>query len=149
MRTGDAGDRAFVHELGLRSASTSVSNVRATEHAEVLGAFDKLLAFVWTRDHDLLVAESEGERIGFLLLLYDIPDEVSNTPQAFVAYTAVEPAHWRRGAGRALLKEGERRARERGMQYVSLMVTETNDAARALYARAGYLTERRMLTKPV
>ena len=43
------------------------------------------------RRHAALIAERDGERVGFLLLLYDMPDEVTLTQQAFVAYTAVEP----------------------------------------------------------
>jgi ribosomal protein S18 acetylase RimI-like enzyme len=85
--------------------------------------------------------------VGFLVLLYDLPDEVTLTAQAFVAYTAVEPFARGRGVGRALLEAAEAAAREAGLQYVSLMVTEDNDAARALYDRAGFQTERRMMTK--
>jgi len=35
------------------------------------------------------------------------------------------------------------------LPYMSLMVTEENEAARALYERAGYVTERRLLSKPL
>ena len=67
--------------------------------------------------------------------------------QAFVAYTAVEPHARGRGVARALLVAAEERARAAGLGYVSLMVTDENAPARALYEGAGYVTERRMLTK--
>jgi ribosomal protein S18 acetylase RimI-like enzyme len=60
---------------------------------------------------------------------------------------AVEPSHARRGIGRALLDAVEALARERGIPHLSLMVTDENAAARALYDRAGFATERRLLTK--
>lgn len=147
MRSGGRDDHAFVHDLGVRSSLTSVAALREADEAGVVLAFEGLLAFVQRRDHDVLIAEADGVAAGFLVLLYDVPDEVTGVAQAFVAYTAVEPAQRRRGLGAALMREAERRTRERGLRYVSLMVTEENAAARALYAGAGFATERRMLTK--
>jgi len=80
-------------------------------------------------------------------MLDTLPDEVTRMPQGFIAYMAVEPELRERGAGARLLEAAEREARKRGLPYVALMVTEENAAARALYERAGYLTERRLLCK--
>ncbi|HTJ25696.1 MAG TPA: GNAT family N-acetyltransferase [Candidatus Limnocylindria bacterium] len=147
VRRGTRDERAFVRDLGRRSASSSVSSVRDARFDDVLLSFDRLLDFVFGRHHELLIADEDGSPVGFLVLLYDLPDEVTLTAQAFVAYTAVEPFARGRGVGRALLEAAEAAAREAGLQYVSLMVTEDNDAARALYDRAGFQTERRMMTK--
>jgi len=147
VRRGSPDDRTFVRDLAHRTAASSVSAVRAARNDDVLESFDRLAEFVYSRRHDVLIAEEDGERVGFLLLLFDVPDEVTLTQQAFVAYTAVEPHARERGVGHALLLAAEERARAAGLGYVSLMVTEQNAPARALYERAGYLTERRMLTK--
>jgi ribosomal protein S18 acetylase RimI-like enzyme len=147
VRAGDRGDREFVRDLGRRSASSSVSPVRVARYDDVVDAFEKLTEFVFGRRHDVLIAEEHGERVGFLLLLYDIPDEVTLTEQAFVAYTAVEPAARGRGVGRALMEAVDGFARAHGMRYVSLMVTDDNAPARALYDHMGFTTERRMMTK--
>ncbi|HEX3549206.1 MAG TPA: GNAT family N-acetyltransferase [Candidatus Elarobacter sp.] len=147
VRTGGGDDRAFVRDLGRRSASTSVSPLRAARDEDVLEAFDRLIDFVWTRRHDALIAETDGARAGFLLLLYDVPDEVTLAEQAFVAYMAVEPSVRDRGVGRALLDAAEANARAHGLRALSLMVTDDNAPARALYEHAGFVTERRMLTK--
>jgi ribosomal protein S18 acetylase RimI-like enzyme len=114
-------------------------------------AFDRLVAFIYARQHELLIAERDGtgERLGFILLLRDMPDEVTNLEQGFVAYMAVEPAAQRQGVGTALLRAAEDLSRAFGLPALSLMVTEDNVAARELYARAGFLTERRMMTKPL
>jgi ribosomal protein S18 acetylase RimI-like enzyme len=149
VRPGSERDRDFVRELGRRSGASSVSAVRGARYDDVLAAFDRLIEFVFGRDHLVLIAQEHGVQVGFLLLLFDIPDEVTLTDQAFVAYTAVEPFARGRGAGRALMDAAEAAARERGLAYVSLMVTEDNSPARALYEGAGFVTERRMMTKPL
>jgi len=149
VRRGEKDDREFVRELGRRSATSSVSAVRLAKYDDVLSSFERLADWVYTRRHDLLIAEEHGERVGFLLLLYDVPDEVTLTDQAFVAYTAVEPFARGRGAGRAMMDAAEACALAHGLKYVCLMVTEDNAPARALYERAGFVTERRMLTKAI
>jgi ribosomal protein S18 acetylase RimI-like enzyme len=149
IRRGEREDRAFVHDLGRRSATSSISPVREARLDDVMDAFDHLAQFVYGRRHDMLIAEERGKAVGFLLLLLDIPDEVTLAPQAFVAYMAVEPAARGRGVGRALLDAAEAYGRAAGRPHISLMVTEDNAAARALYEGAGFVTERRMLTKPL
>ena len=94
-----------------------------------------------------LAAELDGRPAGFVLMLDELPDEVTGMEQGFIAYMAVEPGRRREGAGAALLKGVEDEARKRRLPYVSLMVTEDNVAARTLYERAGYSTERRLLCK--
>lgn len=149
VRTGDRGDREFVRDLGRRSASSSVSSVRTARYEDVLSSFERLAEFAYGRRHEVLIAERGGERLGFLLVLYDVPDEVTLTDQAFIAYMAVEPSARGTGIGRALLEATEQRARTHGLRYVSLMVTDENTPARTLYERAGFVPERRMLTKTV
>jgi len=147
VRSGDTRDHAFVRDLGCRVAASSISSLRPTDVENVVSAFVGLTAFVFTRSHDVLIAHDGAERLGFLLLLRDLPDEVTNTDQAFVAYMAVEPGAQRRGVGRALLVQAEVIARAAGLPHLALMVTEDNAAARALYGAMGFGTERRMLTK--
>ena len=147
VRRGNRDDRDFVRDLGRRSATSNVSAVRVAKHDDVLDATERLTEFVFTRKHDAFIAEDDGERVGFLLVLYDFPDEVTLTEQAFFAYAAVEPHARRRGVASALFAAAEERARAVGMQYVSLMVTEDNTPARTMYETSGFVTERRMMTK--
>ncbi len=144
-----AEDRAFVTDLGRRCAMTSVGSVRPAAEPAVRAAFDRLCEIVEEQSHVALIAEEDGRRIGFLLLLDGLPDEVTSLPQAFVAYMAVEPRDRRRGAGAALLAAAEDEAKRRGLPYMALMVTEENEAARRLYERSAYRTERRLLCKPL
>ena len=147
IRRGDYRDRAFVLDLGRRVAATSISSVRPTVLPLVENAFERLLAFIEFRAYDMLIA-GDTEPLGFLLLLRDMPDEVTSGEQAFVAYMAVEPRARRRGVARSLLLAAEEIALAAGLPHLSLMVTEDNLEARALYEAVGFATERRMMTKP-
>jgi ribosomal protein S18 acetylase RimI-like enzyme len=149
QKAGDAAaaDRAFVKELGRRCAMTSVGTLRRASEGAVRAAFDRLCDIVEDQPHVTLIAQSAQRRLGFLLLLDDLPDEVTSLPQGFVAYMAVDPECRRAGVGAALLAAAENEARRRGLPYMALMVTEENAAARRLYERGGYRTERRLLCK--
>ncbi|MDQ6825621.1 MAG: GNAT family N-acetyltransferase [Candidatus Eremiobacteraeota bacterium] len=147
IRVGTAVDRRFVAELGAGTVSDSVAPFRSAEQAMVEMSFERLLNFVWEQSHILLVALNEDRRVGFLLLLDTFPDEVTGMPQAFIAYMAVKPEYRRQGIGSALLHRAEVIARDLGLPYMALMVTEHNEAGRVVYENAGYITERRLLCK--
>ena len=147
IRRGTVSDRAFVVDLGRRVSPTSVSSLRVALQPLVEGAYERLVDYALAREHEILVADVDGVAAGFALLIYDLPDEITLSEQAFIAYMAVEPALQRRSIGRLLLASIEDHARRRGLPYLSLMVTEDNAAARELYAAAGFATERRLMTK--
>lgn len=147
IRRGTILDHGFVLDLGRRVSMASASSLRAAVPAVVQGSYARLTDQVFTRDHAVVVAELDGVAVGFALLVHDLPDEITLTDQAFIAYMAVEPAQHRHGIGRRLLEHIEEHARRRGLPYLALMVTEENEAARELYAGAGFTTERRLLMK--
>jgi ribosomal protein S18 acetylase RimI-like enzyme len=147
IRLGDERDRAFVLALGRRVAATSISTIRPAPLPLVELAYDRLIDVIFSHQYHLLIASDATGPRGFLLLLRDLPDEVTTTEQAFIAYMAVDPAAQRRGIGASLLQGAEELARAEGLGFLSLMVTEDNTAARELYHRFGLRTERRMLTK--
>lgn len=149
IRLGDRRDRDFVLDLGRRVSATSISAIRPVPIALVETAFDRLIGYLFARTFDLFVAMDDSRPCGFLILLRDLPDEVTTTEQAFVAYMAVEPALRRRGIGAALLRAAEDLARADGLGFLSLMVTEDNLPARTLYERFGLRSERRMMTKAI
>lgn len=142
-----AADFAFVRQLGRESVMSSVGSLRPTTPALAMAAFDRLSEMVDTQSHVTLIATEDERRVGFLFLLDDLPDEVTLTEQGFIAYMAVDPSRNGVGIGTALLHAAEDEARQRGLPYIALMVTEENAAARRLYERAGYQMERRLLCK--
>jgi ribosomal protein S18 acetylase RimI-like enzyme len=90
---------------------------------------------------DLTLRTTPVWRWPSVMRLYWVGGRASPRPRErsfYVDALATDPAFRRRGAARALLDEAERQARDRGLPAVSLDTTLANDAARALYARAGY-----------
>jgi ribosomal protein S18 acetylase RimI-like enzyme len=76
-----------------------------------------------------------------VLRLYWVGGRASPTPREnslYIDALATDPEFRRRGAARALLDQAEHEARAQGLPAVSLDTTMTNEAARALYAAAGY-----------
>jgi ribosomal protein S18 acetylase RimI-like enzyme len=144
-----AADRDFVQALGRRSVMSSVGSLRRTTEPAAATAFERLCDIVAGQSHVTLIAHQKGERLGFLLMLDQLPDEVTLMDQGFVAYMAVEPKRQGMGVGAALLAAAEDEARRRGLPFMALMVTEENEPGRRLYERAGYRTERRLLCKPL
>jgi ribosomal protein S18 acetylase RimI-like enzyme len=149
VRPGTPDDRAYVIDLSQRTVMDSVAAFRPATHRQVIRALDRLFDSVDAQSHETLIVECDGRRAGFLIFLDELPDEVTALPQGFIAYMAVEPKLRGRGLASLLLAEAERMAKERGLPYMSLMVTEDNAPARELYERRGYLTERRLMSKPL
>jgi ribosomal protein S18 acetylase RimI-like enzyme len=147
VRVGTAEDRTFVVELGRATVMDSVAAFRHTPPPFARASLDRLFEVVEGQSHVLLIAEVDGERAGFLYLLDEFPEEVTGDRQGFIAYMAVDPARRGAGIGASLLAAAEDEARRRALPYMALMVTEENLAARRLYERNGYVTERRLLSK--
>jgi len=147
IRPGTSDDREFVEHLGKRTLVDSVAAWRHSSPPMLDVAFERLLTFVYDQPHHFFIAELTGKRAGFILTISSLPDEVTLEPQAFIAYMSVEPGMRRAGVAAELLRHTEQSARDLGMPYIALMVTEENEAARRLYESAGYITERRLLSK--
>jgi len=149
VRPARLDDRAFIDNLGATSAQETISPLRLVPIHVAADGFRKLLEYCDGRSRAVLVAERDGERAGFAIVLFDLLDEVSQRTQAFIAYMAVAPSHRRRGVAMALLEASEEEARRAGLSHVTLMVTEASEPARALYAKAGFLDERVQMTKQI
>jgi ribosomal protein S18 acetylase RimI-like enzyme len=149
IREGGDADRAFVETLGKRTLRSSVASFRFVTDPMLAVSYERLLEIFYAQSHLALIACDEESPVGFLLMLDQMPDEVTHMPQAFIAYMAVEPAKRGQGVGKALLNAAQDEARKRGLPYMGLMVTEENAEARALYESAGFSTERRLLCKPL
>lgn len=96
----------------------------------------------------VLVAESEGQVVGFLYLKTEA-DFLTGEAQAYLADVAVREDFEGRGAGRALLEAAEAWARAQGHRVLALEVFAANSRARAFYARMGFLEQTLKLVKPL
>ena len=79
----------------------------------------------------LLVAEVDGQVVGSLIAAFD-------GWRGNLYRLAVAPTHRRRGVGRALVAEGERRLRVAGCRRMSALVLRDEVAAVAFWAAVGY-----------
>ena len=86
------------------------------------------------------VVEVEGEPVGMVSLEWDDADpEVANGREvAAVTSLSILPHAERKGLGRALTVFAELRARERGIEVLTLNTRPTNVAAIRLYESLGY-----------
>lgn len=104
---------------------------RRTEHLGTVerGEVERLLA----HDPDLVLAavDVEGVLLGVVLGSYD-------GRRGWINRLAVDTAARRRGVGRALVGEVERRLADRGCHRVNLLVFDHNEGGRALWASLGY-----------
>jgi ribosomal protein S18 acetylase RimI-like enzyme len=89
---------------------------------------------------DVLVGELDRRPAGYARLGQSIP-LASHAHVQELKGLAVDPAHQRRGLGRALVQAAMEEARRRGGRKLTLRVLAHNDDARRLYAACGFRTE--------
>ena len=89
----------------------------------------------------LLVAEVDGQVVGFVSFRLDYSPELPNClPYTYVKVSDLEvtPAFRRRGLGRRLMQAAEDWARKKGAVSLVLNVFDFNENARELYRALGY-----------
>lgn len=150
VRAARPDDSSFIEVLGLATALDTVSPVRDISRPAAEAAFRRLLAFCNDRPGTVsLIAERANVPAGFLILVTDMPDEITQERQAFVAYLAVQENDRGRGVGRALLDAAIAEGQQRHLPYISLMVSADNVAARALYESEHFMNERVLMCRPL
>jgi len=148
IRLARNDDLAFIDTLGLQTALDTVSPVRGLTRSAAEHAYQRLVSFCRERAGTVtFVGERDNQRAGFLMLVTDLPDDISQRPQAFIAYVAVAEEHRDHGVGRALIKAAIAEGLRRRLPHVSLMVSAENPTARLLYESEGFLPERLLMTK--
>ncbi|GAA2381947.1 GNAT family N-acetyltransferase [Dactylosporangium salmoneum] len=106
-------------------------------HAKVEELFATLLPQgAGTPGQLLFLGVADGAVVGHIWLA--LPGEKRD--QAWVYDVQVDPAHRRRGHGRALMLAAEEELKRRGVAKLGLNVFGHNPGARALYEELGYQT---------
>lgn len=90
--------------------------------------------FLMREDTLFLVAEEEGKILGYcgILMVLDEGD---------ITNVAVEKSHRGQGIGQALVQELAERAGQRGIALLHLEVRQSNEAARGLYNKLGFVED--------
>jgi 8-oxo-dGTP diphosphatase len=83
----------------------------------------------------VLVAEVEGEIVGFLSLSF--PAGLSG-PRALIDELAVDPAHRRRGIGASMVEAVMRLARQRGCSHLLVDTSRGGEATQSFYEACGF-----------
>lgn len=140
-KAADAAAIAAVHVSSWEAAYRGMIPDEAFEHrttARRTAMWEELLVGdgdpVDLRPVWAVLAERAGETLGFLSLGF--PSEQKEAAEVTALY--VEPAHWRSGAGRALMDAALAEATARRCGQVTLWVLEPNLRARAFYERCGF-----------
>jgi ribosomal protein S18 acetylase RimI-like enzyme len=81
-----------------------------------------------------LVGEAAGAIVGSVMAGYD-------GHRGWINYLGVDPAFRRRGLGRALMREAERRLREAGCPKINLQVRTGNAEAIVFYNSIGFIQD--------
>jgi ribosomal protein S18 acetylase RimI-like enzyme len=91
----------------------------------------------------VLVADEDGSLVGTLYL------NSGNEGYGYVFGVYVVPEARRRGVAEALMRAAARVLRDEGRRYLVLGVDTPNEAARALYAKLGFVDQARTLRADV
>lgn len=123
------------HQLDMLEEQFSPQSASRTHH--------RRYAVQASGDGIYLIAWSEDTPIGHLLLFWEAPDEdlARGYPPrtAYLQAGGTREAYRRQGVMTRLIREAERRARERGAATVGLAVgSRDNPVARRLYEHLGY-----------
>ena len=121
VRPGRAGDLPALVTLECAVFTTDVVSRRSFRH------------FLVSPHDSLLVAETEGQFAGYVLVLYPPRSKLAR-----LYSIAVAPHVGGRGIGPLLLAAAERTAKRRGRRAMRLEVQEHNTRAIARYEKSGY-----------
>lgn len=150
VRLARNDDSSFIETLGMQTAHATLSQVRAISRDVAEQAYQRLAVFCRQRAGTVtLIAEAEGARAGFLILLTDMPDDITHAPAGFIAYLAVIADQRGSGVGRALVQAAVAEGQRRKLTHISLMVSADNGAARSLYESEHFMHERILMTRPL
>lgn len=92
-------------------------------------------------DCRIFVARDESDSLSGFALVRMQPDAMNGEPSSHLETLAVADRAEGQGVGSALIARAEQCARAEGARSMSLHVFETNERARELYSRKGYVTE--------
>ena len=95
------------------------------------------MAQPWFLAEDFLVAEADGQMVGFNWLKR-VPEAPPERPEGEIYIIGVDDSQRGRGLGRALAVLGLHHLRERGMRVCTLYVEADNVPALKLYGALGF-----------
>jgi ribosomal protein S18 acetylase RimI-like enzyme len=114
---------------------------RDTSYEAAVASFDRDCERAAAQEGALIVAERDGEVVGFLCWLAETGEPFVRAElrrYGYVADLVVAAGHRERGIGTRLLAEAETITRLKGLNRLAIGVLGGNDAAAQLYERFGF-----------
>lgn len=136
VRAWQVGYKGILDDAFLDGLSTSE---RTAQWSRTLAAIDP--------ERFLVVAEVDTKIVGFAGGGLALPSTEDRTFELYVLY--VDPSHWHRGAGGALLGSFVAWAAEKGASGTVLWVAKDNARARAFYEHRGWSCDGAVETREI
>ena len=148
VRQAEVADAGVIATSHIRSWQVGYANVISSELLRGLGSELAQRTLRWqtivlgaeAEDRFVLVGELDGELAGWLGG-GSCRDAEQGEPLGEVHGCYVDPAHWRRGVGSALMAAGIERLTRTGYHQAVLWVLADNIRARAFYEHQGWLAD--------
>ena len=152
VRTARLRDAGVLADLNVRAWQRAYRGLMPDAYLDSLSVTDRI--GMWhevlgdpPRRSSQLVAEDAGRVTGFVLVGGEELEADAARGQVYALY--VDPEHWRRGVGGALLVAACDRLRAAGFDDAVLWVHEGNERARAFYSATGWHTDGTRRTEEV
>ena len=133
LRVSESGDEPALLRLDRATWSPTVTPAPAREDGSLF--FNEQV-----RPEDVLVAEADGELVGYLMLHQSVPLP-SHSHVLEINGLAVQPEAQGTGVGQALIEEAQHQVRRRGARKLTLRVLGPNAGARRLYEACGFVVD--------
>jgi GNAT superfamily N-acetyltransferase len=144
LRPATPADAAAIAEVHVRAWQVGYRGIVADEvlAAQSVQAREREW-FGWLSDGTSAtsVAECGGAIVGFATIFAPSRDGDAGRRACDLAALYVAPEHWRRGVGRALMRDAMDGARADGWIEITAWVLERNDAARTFYEQLGFVPD--------
>lgn len=150
IRPATAADTDFILSLVPRFVSFALPKGRGKRKtlAAIRADIERVLRETSPSDHFFIADGGTGTRTGFLHLQVQ-HDFFSGVRACHVADLAIAQEHEGHGIGRVLLTHAQQWAMVNRCKLLTLSVFPGNTRARALYERAGYVTDLIRMAKPL
>lgn len=151
VRRARKGDLPFIKALTLDTVDQGISAARDIPNETVREAAAQRLdsleeMFSRRRDYAFLIAEDDGQAVGFLILEFRNIEETTGEMQTLLYNMAVSPEFLGKRVDRILVTEAARVSHSRGYKFMTARITASNERALLAALRQGFEIERYQIT---
>lgn len=142
VRLAEAADVRRIAEIQVIAWQSAYRGIVSDSLLNGLKAEDRhdlWRSFVGHDEAPLYVVEHEGQVVGFCHVMASRDHDSAGAAEIVAIY--IDPPHWRRGWGRALVDQALAFARTRKFEMLTLWVLEGNTRGRSFYEDVGFVPD--------